>query len=982
MTAPLLVLLLLELCEARPQVNHMVVAATTTTTTASPKESEETTTVTSPDAKPVITQFLIRSDVQFRYARTRVESYVKNPASAAQKVAFSLVMPNSAFVSNFSMLIGEIEYVAEVKEKEEAQETFDKAVDEGRGAGLVNQDTRDANLISVSVNVEPGSKVRFALTYEELLERKLGRYEHIIHLNPGQIVDNFQVDVAIAESLPVEQVRVPKLKVDPNSITSQDPNPLATITRDPLDPSKVDIQFVVDRAAQKELSSQGVNGQFIVQYDVDSQGEEGDIQLLDGYFVHFFSPDRLATLPKHVVFVLDVSGSMHGTKLDQTKDAMVTVLDDMTDQDYFNIITFSDNVYHWAPEAEKEKEAPHNLTFPGTEEMREEALTYALQLRTIGGTNINDGMLAALELIRAVRQAEELPSNVRPIVIFLTDGEPTTGVTDGDQINANVLAANADLEVPIYGLAFGAGADFSLIKKLSLANGAFARRIYEGSDAAIQLEDFYAQIANPLLANVEFEYVGEALKNNSVTKTTFGTFNRGNEFVVSGKINLDNVEEEELEVIIKGNGIVGDFKKSIKICLRPMPDFPMAMPKAADEEDLPSDGLVDDAELTEEEDTEVLRGISVTDNIITRPRPVPLPMPIPPPFPDRCIPLPPPKPRDPRSEHENFIERLWAFMSIKELLDEKKTKTQERREELMADVSTTTTTTTTGIPPVALPKAAEQPEEKPEAIDVLDDIKIPKKKTNKERAIDLALRYNFVTPVTSLVVEKPDENATEAIKPIPVSSATFFRGQGCPSCFSSRRMVSSTSFRHAARPMMSPMPISRMGGGPRRKVAHAAPAAAGGASAHFQVPITNVMSRLPPTRPPGRHHLPTTSRTFAYDAADLMDMDMGAFYDDFEEATTTTTAKTTCSGKIFLYSKTYRRGKEVELDTDMEDLSDIDFDNRLKSLKVEGDCCWRIFVDAAFGGTSMIFRAGEYDSASKLASLVNKASSVQRLLQC
>ena len=70
---------------------------------------------------------------------------------------------------------------------------------------------------------------------------------------------------------------------------------------------------------------------------------------MDGYFVHFFAPDYLQPLPKHVVFVLDVSGSMYGTKLVQLKDAMMTILDDLSEQDYFNILTFSTRVQHWDP---------------------------------------------------------------------------------------------------------------------------------------------------------------------------------------------------------------------------------------------------------------------------------------------------------------------------------------------------------------------------------------------------------------------------------------------------------------------------------------------------------------------------------------------------------------------------------------------------------------------------------------------------------
>lgn len=40
-------------------------------------------------------------------------------------------------------------------------------------------------------------------------------------------------------------------------------------------------------------------------------------QIVNGYFVHFFAPQGLPVVPKSVVFVIDVSGSMHGRKMEQ-----------------------------------------------------------------------------------------------------------------------------------------------------------------------------------------------------------------------------------------------------------------------------------------------------------------------------------------------------------------------------------------------------------------------------------------------------------------------------------------------------------------------------------------------------------------------------------------------------------------------------------------------------------------------------------------
>jgi len=61
----------------------------------------------------------------------------------------------------------------------------------------------------------------------------------------------------------------------------------------------------------------------------------------DGYFVHFFAPTDLKPLNTHVIFVLDVSGSMFGQKLTQLKEAMGQILSEIDSKDFFTLILFS-----------------------------------------------------------------------------------------------------------------------------------------------------------------------------------------------------------------------------------------------------------------------------------------------------------------------------------------------------------------------------------------------------------------------------------------------------------------------------------------------------------------------------------------------------------------------------------------------------------------------------------------------------------------
>ena len=77
---------------------------------------------------------------------------------------------------------------------------------------------------------------------------------------------------------------------------------------------------------------------------------------------------------------------------------------------------------------------------------------HVLGLEATGSTNINDALLQALSLVENVKKSEHLSENVRPTIVFLTDGEPTVGVTSSPEIKKNVKNKNKELNIPIFGL--------------------------------------------------------------------------------------------------------------------------------------------------------------------------------------------------------------------------------------------------------------------------------------------------------------------------------------------------------------------------------------------------------------------------------------------------------------------------------------------------------------------------------------------------
>ena len=562
-----------------------------------------------------ISSFHVVSMIQLRYSRTVVESRVTNPDPAAQMAEFAVIIPDSAFISNFSMEVGGEEFVARLEEKEKAKKTFERAVSRGRGAGLVSQDTRDATRFAVSSNVEGGQEVVFRLTYDELLERKKGMYEQTINIDLNELVEDFKVEIMINETLPITTINVPEL-LESNEIdaTEDSENSIAVIERNiDEDAAKAKIVFAPSSVEQAAAEEQGLAGRLIVRYDVDREGQDSEVQVIDGYFVHYFVPENLPTLPKHVIFILDTSGSMSGERIQQLKDAMFTVLEDMKPVDFFNVFTFSSDVEEWQWNGQ-------GSAIPATDDNKKAAIKHVLDLDAFGGTNINSALLAGLKLAQDVRRSEVLPQGLATMILFLSDGEATSGETSNTAIKNNVVTKNSELKIPIFSIAFGSGADFDLSKDISLATGSFAKQVYEGSDAALQLENFYSEISSPLVTNLRFEYVGGLVDNSSISDTEVKTFFKGGQYVVVGK--LQAAEDSSLEVRVSGEKSGERYDDIISICPRLSP--------LSGQEDYPTQ-----------------------ENI-------------------GCIPS---SPRPQKTMAQEFMQNLHAFLNIKQLL--KKDKKEE-----------------------------------------------------------------------------------------------------------------------------------------------------------------------------------------------------------------------------------------------------------------------------------------------------------------
>ncbi|KAJ8733901.1 hypothetical protein PYW07_014452 [Mythimna separata] len=481
---------------AVPTQDTMVVAKSDDDTVASstPAVEDVTTEEASPPIK--LTEMDVISDVSLRYAHTTVVAKMRNPAKKAQEANFRVLLPETAFISGFIMTLDGKSYKAYVKEKEEAKQIYQDAVNQGIGAAHISAKARDSNHFTVSVNVEASTTAVFNLTYEELLVRRNDVYNHAINLHPGALVPKLTVTVNIKETEKLTELRVPEIRTGNEIDATKDDaqNQKVTITRT-HDDREATITFTPDLQEQERLmqiyaqkakdsaahthsyswssysepeepTPEGVLGQFVVQYDV-ARPKNGEILLNDGYFVHFFAPKELPTLSKFVVFVLDTSGSMMDRKIVQLREAMQTILSELNEGDYFCIVEFASIVtVHDLKEAEGEppknsysysyfdyhdKAATLVPPFRATKENINKAKTIVSWLQAAGGTNIGKALDVAVELIN--KGVDWLPSPV-PVAngtdasVSTTEPAVTADTTSAAPVSSAVATDVTDKKEP------------------------------------------------------------------------------------------------------------------------------------------------------------------------------------------------------------------------------------------------------------------------------------------------------------------------------------------------------------------------------------------------------------------------------------------------------------------------------------------------------------------------------------------------------
>jgi Ca-activated chloride channel family protein len=428
------------------------------------------------DVKEVGVEARVRDQV----AEVQVSQTFHNPQSFQLEAEYLFPLPEEGAIQNFVLMVDGRELPGKLLSKDEARRIYEEIVRRKKDPALLEYMGR--GLIRTSVfPIPPHEDRKVTLRYTRLLPRERDvvefSYPFATQKFTTKPIQRLALDVRIESKEPIKSIYSPSHDVEFHR--SGDHGASVKLVQHDCVPTS-DFRLVYTLA-------EGRLGASVLSYR-PSEGEDGYLILLASPDVE--KPDEKPE-PKCVIFVLDRSGSMSGKKIEQAKGALKFVLENLREEDTFNIVVYDDRVETFKPELQRYDE--HS---------RKEAIRFVENIFPGGSTNIDEALETALGLIHD----ESRPN----YVLFLTDGLPTAGETGEAAIAEHAKKAN-DEDARVFSFGLGYDVNARLLDRISGGNGGTSVYVKPDEDIEAHVARFYSKLTSPVLTDIALEMGGTDL---------------------------------------------------------------------------------------------------------------------------------------------------------------------------------------------------------------------------------------------------------------------------------------------------------------------------------------------------------------------------------------------------------------------------------------------------------------------------------------
>lgn len=445
---------------------------------------------------PLVFQSLEVS-IHNQVAATQSWFHFRNDHDIDLEVTCEFALGSTEFVEGFSYFNGNERIVGEVLEKSAAEEVYEELTQiQHRDPGLLEQ---TGNRFRFHVYpVQPGETKPVDVRHLSLLQREESVLEYVVPLENLPVVPAaFSLVLDITDDLPIEAVEVLGYE--------------AYVKREGQHHYRVvvegdDVSFDRDLRVRYTLAADDYELRFMAHRD---RADEGSFMLVVTPKDEVVATDVIG---RDIVFVVDISGSMDGEPLEQTKWALIHILDQLNPEDRFEVVSFDDNAYQLLGGLQ-----------PATPQSRLQGQSVVGALASQGGTNILNAMKKALDVLGTEGDAS------RPrAIIFLTDGQ---GINPAPVIISEVR--NRDADVRVYSFGVGNGVNRPFLERIARENRGIATLVSHPDQLETEMRRLYERISMPLMVDLDIRF--EGVNVESVYPNRLPDLYRDGEVIVLGR---------------------------------------------------------------------------------------------------------------------------------------------------------------------------------------------------------------------------------------------------------------------------------------------------------------------------------------------------------------------------------------------------------------------------------------------------------------
>jgi len=443
----------------------------------------------------------VKGKISGNISRVEVTQTFQNPYDKPLEAIYVFPLPDQAAVDDMEIRIGDRVIKGQIKKREEAKEIYERARQEGRTAGLLEQE-RDNIFTQSLANIKPGEQIKVTIRYTESLKFEKGDYEFVFPMVvgpryiPGQAIDpegnTNKVPDASRITPPVLR---PEMRSGNDISVSLQIDAGVPIRNLYSTSHRLDVKNNGEKVELKLANGDNIpNKDLIVRYKVSGDRTAPTVLTTTtdqgAHFATYLIPaiayQSNQIVPKDVVFLMDTSGSQSGDPLLKSQELMRRFINGLNPNDTFTIIDFASTTRQLS-----------SYPLPNTAANRRKALDYINKLDANGGTELMNGINAVMQFPAAS------DGRIRSVVL-ITDGYIGNDNEVIAAVQKNLKSGNR-----LYSFGVGSSVNRYLLDRIAEVGRGTSRVVRQDEPTQEVTEKFFRQINNPVLTNIQVKWEGE-----------------------------------------------------------------------------------------------------------------------------------------------------------------------------------------------------------------------------------------------------------------------------------------------------------------------------------------------------------------------------------------------------------------------------------------------------------------------------------------